>query len=207
MSDTKERILLAALELFARDGYEAVSVSDIAGSLCMTKAALYKHYRNKRDIFDSILLRMEQRDAEQARRYGLPEGPPEEAEAACLAAAAESIAGFGKAMFRYWTEDPFASRFRRMLTLEQFREPEMGKLYQQYLAAGPLGYTADLLASLGLPRPEEEAAAFYAPMFLLFSVYDGAEDKAAVLALLDALLDGAGERWNEILKEGWKHGR
>ena len=80
MSDTKERILLAALELFARDGYEAVSVSDIAGSLGMTKAALYKHYRNKRDIFDSILRRMEQRDAEQAREYDLPEGPPEEME-------------------------------------------------------------------------------------------------------------------------------
>ena len=59
MSGTKERILLAALELFARDGYEAVSVSDIAGALGMTKAALYKHYRNKRDIFDSILRRME----------------------------------------------------------------------------------------------------------------------------------------------------
>ena len=207
MSDTKERILLAALELFARDGYEAVSVSDIAGSLGMTKAALYKHYRNKRDIFDSILRRMEQRDAEQARQYDLPEGPPEETAEAYGAASAESIAGFGKAMFRYWTEDGFASRFRRMLTLEQYRDPEMGRLYQQYLAAGPLGYTADLLAALGLPRPEEEAAAFYAPIFLLYSVYDGAEDNAAVLALLDALLDGAGARWNEILKEGQKHGR
>ena len=207
MSDTKERILLTALELFARDGYEAVSVSDIAGALGMTKAALYRHYRNKRHIFESILQRMEQRDAEQARDHALPEGTPEEMEAAYEAASLGDAVGFAKAMFRYWTEDPFASRFRRMLTLEQFRDPEMGKLYQQYLAAGPLSYTADLLAALGLPRPEEEAAAFYAPMFLLYSVYDGAEDKAAVLALLDSLLDGAGERWNEILKEGQKHGR
>ena len=31
MADTKENILMTALHLFARDGYEAVSVSTIAG--------------------------------------------------------------------------------------------------------------------------------------------------------------------------------
>ena len=46
MENTKERILLTALELFARDGYEAVSVSTIAGALGMTKGALYRHYAN-----------------------------------------------------------------------------------------------------------------------------------------------------------------
>ena len=60
--DTKEKILLAALGLFARDGYEAVSVSMIAGELGMTKSALYRHYQNKRDIFEQILARMERMD-------------------------------------------------------------------------------------------------------------------------------------------------
>ena len=63
MSNTKEEILITALHLFAADGYEAVSVSKIAGELGMTKGALYKHYRNKRHIFDSITERMEQKDA------------------------------------------------------------------------------------------------------------------------------------------------
>ena len=53
MNQTKEKIMQTALHLFARDGYEAVSVSAIAGELGMTKGALYKHYKNKRDIFDS----------------------------------------------------------------------------------------------------------------------------------------------------------
>ena len=35
MTDTKERILESALRLFARDGYEAVSVSMIAGELAL----------------------------------------------------------------------------------------------------------------------------------------------------------------------------
>ena len=55
MKDTKENILQVALGLFARDGYEAVSVSEIAGALGITKGALYRHYAGKRDIFDSIL--------------------------------------------------------------------------------------------------------------------------------------------------------
>ena len=37
MTDTKEQILMTALHLFAQDGYEAGSVSRIAGALGMTK--------------------------------------------------------------------------------------------------------------------------------------------------------------------------
>ena len=47
-ANTKEKIMFAALKLFAKDGYEAVSVSAIAGELGITKGALYKHYKNKR---------------------------------------------------------------------------------------------------------------------------------------------------------------
>ena len=67
MSDTGERILLTSLGLFARKGYGATSVSDIAGALGITKGALYRHFASKRAIFDAILARMEQRDGEQAR--------------------------------------------------------------------------------------------------------------------------------------------
>ena len=197
MRDTKEKILLTALELFASQGYEAVSVSDIADRLGMTKAALYKHYRSKRDVFDCILARMEQRDAEQAASHELPEGTAEEMEEAYSAASPDHIVDFSKAMFRYWTEDPFASPFRRMLTLEQYRDPEMGRLFQQYLASGPMDYMADLFEAHGLPRPREAAARFYGPMFLLYSVYDASEDGEAVIALADRLLDAAAEELKE----------
>lgn len=191
MGDTREKILRKALELFAARGYEATSVSDIAGALGMTKGALYRHYDGKRAIFDSILRRMEQEDAQQARDHDLPEEPAQTDAAAYGTATAEDIVGFSKVMFRYWTEDPFAAPFRRMLTVEQYRSPEMGSLYQQYLAAGPMGYVADLFRGLGLPDAERRAAGFYGPMFLLYSVYDRAEDKQAVTALLDAYMDSA----------------
>ena len=73
MGNRKEEILIVALHLFARDGYEAVSVSQIAGELDMTKGALYRHYKSKRDIFDCIVQRMEQQDGEQARQNEVPE--------------------------------------------------------------------------------------------------------------------------------------
>ena len=185
MSDTKGRILLTALQLFARDGYEAVSVRIIAEELGMTKGALYRHYKNKRDIFDSILRTMEQRDAENAIACSLPEGTIEAMPEAYERSSIEDLITFSKQQFRYWTEDAFASSFRRMLTVEQYRSEEMNGLYHQYLGAGPLNYVADLLGS------QEEALAFYGPMYLLYSVYDGADDKASVCALLDAHL----ERW------------
>ena len=60
--NTKESILITALQVFAEKGYEASSVADIAGKLGLGKSALYKHYKNKRDILDSILSRMEDID-------------------------------------------------------------------------------------------------------------------------------------------------
>ena len=75
--DTKEEILITALHRFARDGYEAVSVSQIASDLGITKGALYRHYKNKRDIFDHIVARMEQGDSNQAKSHDMPEDDKE----------------------------------------------------------------------------------------------------------------------------------
>ena len=195
MRDTKERILSTALELFAAEGYEAVSVREIAGALGVTKGALYRHYASKRAIFESILARMEARDAEQARAFALPEAGED-----CRAVDAAQIAAFSKAMFRYWTQDGFAAQFRRLLTVEQYRSEEMSRLYQQYLVSGPIGYVAELFAARGVARPREEAARFYAPMFLLYGVSDGAADKAETAALADRLIEDALARLNG--KEG-----
>ena len=137
MGSTKEEIMTVALHLFAKNGYEAVSVSQIAGVLGMTKGALYRHYENKRDIFLHIVKRMEQQDSEQARQNEVPEESIEKMPEEYQNVSVEDFVGYSKSMFEYWTEDDFASSFRKMLTLEQFRNEEMQKLYQQYLVSGP----------------------------------------------------------------------
>ena len=189
MGNRKEEILIVALHLFARDGYEAVSVSQIAGELDMTKGALYRHYKSKRDIFDCIVQRMEQQDGEQARRNEVPEESIEKVPEEYQNVSVEDFVGYSKSMFEYWTEDDFASSFRKMLTLEQFRNEEMQNLYQQYLVSGPAEYVKDLFKNMEIKNPEEEAVKFYANMFFYYSVYDGAADKAKVKGQFEHMLN------------------
>ncbi len=47
---TRARALGTALELFSRDGYDAVSMRQIAEELGVTKAALYHHFTSKEEI-------------------------------------------------------------------------------------------------------------------------------------------------------------
>ena len=189
MSNRKEEILIIALHLFARDGYEAVSVSQIAGELDMTKGALYRHYKSKRDIFDCIVQRMEQQDSEQARQNEVPEESIEKVPEEYQNVSVEDFVGYSKSMFEYWTEDDFASSFRKMLTLEQFRNEEMQNLYQQYLVSGPTEYVKDLFKNMEIKNPEENAIKFYANMFFYYSVYDGATDKTKVKCQFGRMLD------------------
>ena len=189
MGNRKEEILIVALHLFARDGYEAVSVSQIAGELDMTKGALYRHYKSKRDIFDCIVQRMEQQDSEQARQNEVPEESIEKVPEEYQNVSVEDFVGYSKSMFEYWTEDDFASSFRKMLTLEQFRNEEMQNLYQQYLVSGSAGYVKDLFKNMKIKDPEENAVKFYANMFFYYSVYDGATDKTKVKCQFGRMLD------------------
>ena len=189
MGNRKKEILIVALHLFAREGYEAVSVSQIAGELDMTKGALYRHYKSKRDIFDSIVKRMEQQDSERARENEVPEESIEKIPEEYQNISFDDFVEYSKSMFEYWTEDDFASSFRKMLTIEQFRSEGMQKLYQQYLVSGPAGYVKDLFKNMKIKDPEENAVKFYANMFFYYSVYDGAADKAKAKCQFEQMLD------------------
>ena len=188
---TKERILETALELFAQNGYLGTSMNDIAGRLGFTKAALYKHYTSKQEILDRIVERMNEMDYERAKQFEMPEGNLTEIVAAYQKTPIEKVRAYSKAQFLHWTEEEFSSRFRKMLTLEQYRDPEMAQLYQKYLATGPVDYMAAIFRGL---TDSEEAAQylaleFYGPMFLLYSVSDSGAEQEQVLSLLDAHID------------------
>lgn len=176
--DTKERILEIALGLFAQKGYLGTSMSDIACRLGITKAALYKHYKSKQAILNSIVDRMNKNDYDRAREYEMPKTEPDGLSDEYKKTAIKSIREYTISQFDYWTKEEFPSNFRKMLTLEQYRDPELARLYQSYLAAGPGGYMAAIFRSF---TDSDESAmqlalGFYGPMFLLYSVYDGAAE-------------------------------
>lgn len=52
---TKEQILEEALKLFSVKGYDAVSVRDILRAVGIKESSLYYHFKNKQDIFDTIV--------------------------------------------------------------------------------------------------------------------------------------------------------
>ncbi|MFA5562480.1 MAG: helix-turn-helix domain-containing protein [Eubacteriales bacterium] len=192
MADTKEKILHTALRLFAREGYEATSVGDIAGELGLTKGALYKHYRNKRDIFESIVARMYQIDVAKAKEYEVPEETFERAPSAYRRTTPEQLRAFTEAQFHFWTEEAFGCHFRQMLTLEQYRSPEMMTLYQQCLLSGPVAYLEDLFREMTAQgvwqegSPKQMALEFYAPFYLLIGLSDDMTDKGEAARMLAA---------------------
>ena len=185
---TKERILDIALELFAQNGYLGTSMSDIAKQLGFTKAALYKHYASKQKILDQIVERMNRMDYERAEAYEMPEKEPDGFAEAYMHTPIEKIRIYSLAQFDHWTKETFSANFRKMLTLEQYRDPKLAQLHHDYLAGGPLEYMAAIFRKLADSDEEamQLALDFYGPMYLLYSVYDGAEDKASVAPLLDA---------------------
>ncbi|MDY3868908.1 MAG: helix-turn-helix domain-containing protein [Pyramidobacter sp.] len=174
--DTKQKILTEALKLFARRGCRAVSVDQIAQAVGVKAPSLYKHYRSKQSILDAIIAEMDRRDYERAHEYGVPAGTAQEMPLEYQSAELQKIAEFSSAQFAYWTEDEFASNFRKMLTLEQFASEQMSRLYHQHICTGPLNYVRDLLEGLNVPNPSEAAVRFFSPMFLLYSVCDGGAD-------------------------------
>ena len=104
MTNTKEKILVAALRLFAVNGYEAVSVNQIAGELGITKGALYKHYKNKRDIFNCIFEYVCRLDVEHSRKSGVPGTGLFGYAGAFSHVSAKSLGNYMKEQFRYWSE-------------------------------------------------------------------------------------------------------
>ena len=89
-------------------------------------------------------MRMAQSDHEIARKYGVPENvfdcAPEQYEQVDL----ENLKNFAVSQYRFWTLDEFAADYRKMLTLEQYRDPELNKLYQDSLVRGPVLYLTNI---------------------------------------------------------------
>ena len=75
---TRERILLAAIHLFAENGYIGTPVRTVARRVGITEAAVYRHYPNKEAILAAVLKTAEERvytPLSGENQFGLPGGP------------------------------------------------------------------------------------------------------------------------------------
>ncbi len=180
MTSTKDNILNAALHLFAQNGFGAVSTSQIAAALSITKGALYRHFESKQAIFDAILLKMEQKNSDPSDENIIPVKSIGKTPKTNQKVTLEDVFRASLEMFSFWTEDDFASSFRKILTIEQYNSEKMKELYAQYLSSGPVSYVSDIFRALKIKDPYVQASRFYSVVFMYYALYDSAEDKAFV---------------------------
>ena len=205
MKTTKDSIIQASLQLFAERGFDAVSTSMIANQLGITKGALYRHFESKQAIFDAIWNHMLELDAERAAEDSVPEKKYSEDAESYRNTEGHNLCEFVNNQFDFWTQNEFACNFRRMITLEQFKTPEMTKLYQDVICAGPIQYTKDIFTELGNQGKLKQAALdmgaevlamqLFAPLSLVIQLYDGGMSSIVLKEHLGKITKDFEERW------------
>lgn len=61
MTEKKEKILNAALKLFADDGYKATSTSRVAKAAGVSEGLIFRHFKNKEGLLEAILQQGEEK--------------------------------------------------------------------------------------------------------------------------------------------------
>lgn len=178
MENTKEVIIYQALSLFSDRGYEGVTMRDIASGVGIKASSLYNHFKNKEDIFNSIIEEMSRRYEEMIKKMQIPHGEIDAVVEQYMQVSYEALNEIAKNMFLYFLKDEFASKFRRMLTIEQFRSTLAGNVYQNFFIDGAISFENELFANMMKKGafiqcdPCVMALHFYSPIFLLLSKYD-----------------------------------
>lgn len=145
---TKERILNEALTLFAEKGYGNVYVGEIAEAVGIKAPSLYKHYKSKQDIFNAILDEMKSGYEKQAVALNM-NGSDANADVGIFAEVSEDeLVKMGVSLISYFLHDEYVSRFRKMLTLEQFQNEELAKLFSNQYVDDPLSYQGAVFGML-----------------------------------------------------------
>jgi AcrR family transcriptional regulator len=176
--DTKQRILDEALTLFSERGYANVFVNDIAEKVGIKAPSLYKHYKNKQAIFDAIIDEMSSKFEQQAQALSINGTSPTADAEVYRSMDEDHLIKLGNDLFAYFLHDSYTKRFRKMLTLEQFKDKELARVYSEQYFDRPLSYQGMLLGLLvaqGLLVTENVPIMtlhFYAPIYMLLTVCD-----------------------------------
>ena len=181
--NTKQKILDEALTLFSEKGYANVLVNDIAERVGIKAPSLYKHYKNKQAIFDAIIDEMSSKFEQQAQALSINGTNPTADAEVYRSMDEDHLIKLGNDLFTYFLHDSYTKRFRKMLTLEQFKDKDLARVYSEQYFDKPLSYQGMLLGLLvaqGLLVTENVpimTLQFYAPVYMLLTVCDREPDR------------------------------
>lgn len=118
---TRERILCAAMTVFAHKGWQKTSLDEVAAVAGMTKGAIYWHFRNKNDLFFGLLDARLQRDISPVQN---------EIQAAInLAKQGEPLTAMTELFSQAWSRSAGDSAWSRLYleVMSQAQEPEIAQ--------------------------------------------------------------------------------
>lgn len=175
---TKDKILDEALNLFSNRGYDSVSVNEIALAVGIKAPSLYKHFKGKKEIFNAILDKMKGRYKSRAAELNMNGSDAMANVSMFKDISEEQLWTMVSNLFEYFLHDEYVSRFRKMLTLEQYKNKELAELFSNQYYDNTISYHTmlfELLIQSGeikAENPNIMALHFYSPIFLLLTLCD-----------------------------------
>lgn len=166
---TKERIMYAALDLFSKKGYDGVGVDLIAENAGLKGPSLYRHFKGKEDIFNSMI---ELVASHYEEGFGLKQEQEE------LPESMEELIENAMRKIQFTMHDDIIRKTRRILAMEQFRSKRMAELTSCYHLENLQRVYVDIFAGmmekgiLKQENPEILALEFVSPVSLLIHMYD-----------------------------------
>ena len=181
--DTKHVILDEALELFSTSGFDGVTVADIADAVGIKAASLYKHYASKQDIFNSILTKAVDSYQAMTGQLGIDGIAASNDVERYAEMGTDALIQTGTAFFQYFLHDDTARKLRRLLTIEQYKNPSASKIFiDQYIDA-PIEYQSVLFKEFmdqGIMAKLDSdiaAAHFFSPMYFMLCLCDNCPER------------------------------
>ncbi len=176
--DTKQVILEKALELFSAKGYDSVSMDEIAKAVGVKAPSLYNHFSGKRAIFDAIVESTAMQYEKYTDAIHVHVQDAERDFTVFSEMEEDALVQKVRKIFLYSLHDKAISRFRRMMTLEQFRSPTLSALYSARYVDRLTDYHARIFESL-IKRgeikdenPRMLVMMYVAPIIMLLGVCD-----------------------------------
>lgn len=121
--NTKEKILDAALLMFSQNGYSGTNMRELAQSLGLSKAALYKHFESKEDIWNALIEKVTRQYEEN---FGSKKQMPE------IPDSAQKLIALTMKLADYTIHDKAIIMTRKILTIEQFRKEDARELASRH---------------------------------------------------------------------------
>lgn len=174
--DTRERILDAALEIFARDGCEGTNLKDIADSVGIVKSALYRHFTGKEDIQRAVF---EYITAYYTKHFGSADSLPR------IPKTVDELYDMTMRMVDFTIHDKKIIQTRKILHVEQFRDESVRRLASQHFIYDTEKIFAKVFSAmmengaLKKADPDILALSYTAPITALIHLTDREPEKEA----------------------------